>query len=139
MNGEFVDTNIFVYAHDRTAGRKFEIANALIKRLLDDQRGLLSVQVLMEFYVTVTRKIANPLPAELAEEILVDLTAWRLFAPNPLDVVEAVHLSQKHRISLWDAMIVHAADRLGASLIWSEDLSEGQSYGGIAVRNPFKG
>jgi predicted nucleic acid-binding protein len=137
MNGEFVDTNILVYAHDRSAGRKFDIARALIQHLLDERKGLLSVQVLMEFYVTVTQKLPNPLSAELAKEILVDLKTWRLFSPNPSDVIDAVQLSQKHRISLWDAMIIHAADKLGAALLWSEDLSEGQSFGGVTVRNPF--
>jgi predicted nucleic acid-binding protein len=138
MNGEFVDTNILVYAHDSSASKKFETARALIQRLLDEKRGLLSVQVLMEFYVTVTRKLTQPLPDESAEAILEDLSTWRVFAPSPSDVMHAVRISRTHRISLWDAMIVHAAESLGAGVLWSEDLSDGQSYGSVTVRNPFK-
>lgn len=137
MSGEFVDTNVFVYAHDTSAGEKRRVAAELVTRLANEQRGLVSVQVLMELYVSMTRKLGRPLSPELAAEIVVDLSTWATFAPVASDIIEAIRIGRRYQISFWDALIIHAAKSQDASVIWSEDLNEGQHYEGVPVRNPF--
>lgn len=137
MSGEFVDSNILIYAHDTSAGRKRRIAMALIERLMDHQVGLLSMQVLMEFHVNVTSKIAQPLSSQTSFEIIEDFSRWRPYSPNVEDALRAIRTAEEYRIHFWDAMIVQAAVRLDASIIWSEDLNHGQSYRGINLKNPF--
>jgi predicted nucleic acid-binding protein len=83
MNGEFLDTNILVYAHDCTAGKKCDVATELLLRLMISEKGMLSIQVLMEFYTTVTRKIPNPLDSETAAGIIEDLLTWAIYSPKP--------------------------------------------------------
>jgi predicted nucleic acid-binding protein len=137
MPGEFLDTNVLVYAHDVDAGRKHTEARDLVLRLIDEGTGLISVQVLQEFFVAVTKKIPSPLDADTAEEIIEDLGAMGVFSPQQQDVVAAIHLVKRHRISFWDAMIIRAAVAQDASIVWSEDLASGQTYAGVTVRNPF--
>jgi predicted nucleic acid-binding protein len=137
MSGEFLNTNILVYAFDTTAGTRHEIARELVDRLLDEGSGLTSIQVLQELLVTLTRKVPSVLPIATAVEIVEDLGTWPVFVPAVDDVVAAARLAGSARISFWDAMIVHAAASLGASVLWSEDLSSGQILAGVPVRNPF--
>ncbi len=137
MSGEFVDTNVLIYAHDTSAGAKRRTALALLDRLMAERRGMLSVQVLMEFLVNVTRKIPRPLPWESAVAIVDDFRLWSKFSPAVDDVIAAAGIADRCRISFWDAMIVRSAEVLGASVIWSEDLNPGQRYEGVPVNNPF--
>jgi predicted nucleic acid-binding protein len=137
MSGEFVDTNILVYAHDRSAGPKRERAIRLLDRLADSRGGLLSTQVLMEFYHTVTRKVSRPLPPPLAREIVSDFGNWTVFTPRTSDIVQAGKIAERYVLSFWDAMIIRAAEAMRADLIWSEDLNAGQSYQGVSLRSPF--
>jgi len=137
MSGEFVDTNVLVYAHDSTAGRKRDLAKEIVLRLSRERTCMISVQVLVEFYVTVTRKVARPLRHDEALAILSDLATWTVFAPSAIDAIEGMRIAERYRISPWDAMIVRAAAEQGASVIWSEDLAHGRSYEGVPVRNPF--
>jgi predicted nucleic acid-binding protein len=136
---QFVDTNILVYAHDAAAGEKHAQAKAVIHRLWDSGTGCLSVQVLQEFYVTVTQKVRHPLKSESAAQIVEALSFWRVYAPDARDVLSAIELQQHHQLSFWDAMIVHSAVQLGCQTIWSEDLNPGQVYAGVRVLNPFGG
>jgi predicted nucleic acid-binding protein len=138
MRGEFVDTNVVVYAHDATAGEKRERAAELILNLARERRGLLSVQVLMEFVVTVTRKIPRPLSPEEAAQVVDDFSTWNVYCPAAADVGRVTRLSARYEISLWDAMIIHAAAQMDAAIVWSEDLNHGQAYEGVVVRNPFR-
>jgi predicted nucleic acid-binding protein len=138
MNGEFVDTNVLVYSHDRSAGEKRSRAHELVVELGRTQRGLLSVQVLMEFLATVTGKIAKPIPLAAAAEIVDDFTAWTVHEPTSRDVGTAARIAQRYRISTWDAMIIHSASVLGATTLWTEVLSHGQLYEGVQVQNPFR-
>ncbi len=138
MSGEFVDTNILVYAHDRGAGAKRTRAAALLERLGGERRGLLSTQVLMEFYVTATRKLPRHLDPPTAAAIVEDFGTWPLFSPRVADILEGGRLAQRYRIHFWDGMIVRGAVALEADVIWSEDLKPGQRYEGIAVKNPFR-
>jgi predicted nucleic acid-binding protein len=142
MNGpeslQFVDTNVLVYAHDTSAREKRTRAVALLDDLWASGQGCLSIQVLQEFYVTVTRKVPQPLSPRSASQIIEDLATWRLHEPDVEDVLDAIRFQETYRISFWDAMIVTSAMRLGCGLLWSEDLNTGQDYGPVTVRSPFQ-
>jgi predicted nucleic acid-binding protein len=141
MSGEriFLDTNIIVYAYDRDAGRKHEIAKALLIDLWNSEGGVLSTQVLQEFYVMVTKKFASPLPPESAREIIEDFLTWDVVANDGEAVLEAIDLQIREKISFWDALVVVAAGKGAADILLSEDLSDGRKFGTISVRNPFAG
>jgi predicted nucleic acid-binding protein len=135
---QFVDANVVVYAHDETAGAKRERARTLLEELWSGRAGSLSVQVLQEVYVTLTAKVPKPLEASTAATIVSDLSRWHVHVPGPDDVAGAIALHRRHRIGFWDAMIVWSAQREGCTILWSEDLSHGQLYDGVRVRNPFR-
>jgi predicted nucleic acid-binding protein len=137
-NRRFVDTNILIYAHDDSAGGKRDQARVLVEQLWESRDGCLSVQVLQEFFVNVTRKIAKPLDAETAKEIIADLSRWYLHVPAADDVLAAIGIHQHTGISLWDAMIVRSAAEIGCTVLYSEDLNAGQQYAGVRVENPFQ-
>jgi predicted nucleic acid-binding protein len=100
--------------------------------------GCLSVQILQEFYVTVTQKVANPLDGDSAAQIIRDLAFWKLHKPGSEDVLGAIDLQQRFRISFWDAMVLWSAQQLGCATLLSEDLNPGQDYKGIKLVNPFE-
>lgn len=135
---EFVDTNILVYAFDISAGPKRNTARDLISTLWETRCGCLSVQVLQEFYNTVTRKIPTPLTSEQSLDLIREYSAWTIHAPDARDVEEAIRLHLAVQLSFWDAMVVHSASRLKCSILWSEDLSHGLNVAGIQILNPFK-
>ncbi|MGB6687996.1 MAG: PIN domain-containing protein [Terracidiphilus sp.] len=132
----FIDTNILVYAHDIDAGKKHQTAHNLLYRLAQDRAAVLSMQVLQEFYVTVTRKLSSPLPKKVAREIVNDLAPWCV-ATSPEEIKEAFRIEDQAKIGFWDALIVAAAIKAGASQIFSEDLNPGQRIAGVLVENPF--
>ena len=137
-NRRFVDTNILLYAHDDSAGDKREQARALVEQLWESREGCLSVQVLQEFFVNATRKIAKPLNAAAAKEIAADFSRWYLHIPGADDVLAAIGIHQRTGISFWDAMIVRSAAEIGCTVLYSEDLNVGQEYSGVRVENPFQ-
>jgi predicted nucleic acid-binding protein len=134
---QFVDTNILIYAHDRSAGVKHERARQLLAALWENRTGALSIQVLQEFYVNVTQKVAKPLTPEVAAQIISDLAAWQVHQPVVDDVLDAIHFQTRHQLSFWDAMILASAVALGCEIVWSEDLNPGQRYDTVMVTNPF--
>lgn len=143
MNAEpevvyFLDTNVLVYAYDLSAGQKHILAAQLVEECWGNENGCLSIQVLQEFFVTVTRKIAVPLDHQIARQIISDLAHWRLHVPNASDVLQAIDFQQSHQLAFWDAMIVQSAACLGCKQILSEDLNHGQVYGNVQVVNPFR-
>ncbi|WP_129775744.1 PIN domain-containing protein [Peristeroidobacter soli] len=131
----FVDTNILVYAHDATAGEKHNRAVRALERLWDAQTGRISVQVLQEFYVTVTKKRATA--RTTAREIVQAYTPWVQYPTTPETILRASDLSESAQISFWDAMIVASAEEVGASLLYTEDLNDGQLIGGVRIINPL--
>ena len=141
MSGErvFLDTNIIVYAYDRTAGRKHEIARDLLIDLWNAGGGLVSTQVLQEFYVTVTKKIGSPLPGPAAREIVEDFLSWAVVPNDGESILAAIDLHVADKISFWDALIIAAAHKAAADILLSEDLSEGRAFGSLVIRNPFGG
>lgn len=133
----FVDTDVLVYAHDRTAATKRKAAAALVEGLWESSHGCVSIQVLQELFVTLTRKLPRQLEADAAENVVADLARWTVHAPGADDVLAAIRLHRLHRISFWDAMIVRSAAALGCDTLLSEDLNAGQRYDGVLVVDPF--
>lgn len=134
----FVDTNMLVYAHDQDAENKHEIARKVISELWESRLGVLSTQVLQEFYVTLTRKIPVPLDKPTARKILKNYFNWEVVINAPLIILQASEIEETHKISFWDALIVSAAFSKNASTILTEDLNHGQIIEGIEVINPFR-
>lgn len=134
----FLDSNILVYAYDRTAGGRRTKSKALLEDLWTSERGALSVQVLQEFYVTVTQEVGSPIKREAAAEVVRDLAQWRVHAPVAADVIGAIDLQARHRLSFWDAMILWSASQLGCATLWSEDLNPGQTIDGVQIVNPLQ-
>lgn len=133
----FIDTNILIYAHDLDAGRKHEKAIHLIEHLWESETGVLSIQVLQEFYVNVTRKIAQPLPPEIARSIIENYLSWHVESLMPESVLSASEISERYQLSFWDAMIITAARAAGVKKVITEDLNHGQIIEGIKIENPF--
>jgi predicted nucleic acid-binding protein len=134
---QFVDTNILVYAYDRTDEEKWKRASGLLERLWASREATLSIQVLQEFFHTVTRKLPRPLNSREAGTIVGDLSKLPHHRPGRADLLAAIELHEKLGISFWDAMIVQSARRMGCSVLWTEDLNDGQTYTNVLVRNPF--
>ena len=134
----FVDTNILIYAHDVDAGKKREIARELLRELWSERTGVLSMQVLQEFYVNVTRKIASPLSRNLARRVVSAYETWCV-ETTPRDMTTAFQIEDESRIGFWDALIIASAAKSGATWILSEDLSAGQKIAGVMIENPFVG
>jgi predicted nucleic acid-binding protein len=138
MDGkQFIDTNILIYAHDLDAGYKHEIAKQRVRSLWDTGLGVISVQVLQEFYVNLTRKISKPLPLAMARALVESYSAWQVEVPAAIDILRASELQERNLLSFWDAMIVASAINGGAELIVSEDLNSGQLIEGVRIENPF--
>ncbi len=136
MSVEFCDTNIIVYARDTSAGEKRIRAEALLDRLWASGDGAISVQVLQELFTTLTRKLSVPLSE--ARAIISRYNGWQVFEPTRREVLEAIDYAGRWTISFWDAMILVAAHKVGASILWTEDLNDGQDFNGTVVRNPFR-
>jgi predicted nucleic acid-binding protein len=134
----FVDTNVLVYAEDRDAREKHELARDLVLRLWDTQEGVVSVQVLQEFYVTVTQKVKRPLAAPKAREIVREYMTWTVVEHTKELLLRAMALQAQARLSFWDAMIVQAAIDAGCDCLYSEDLNAGQRFGSVVLVNPFQ-
>lgn len=135
----FVDTNIFVYAHDRSAGAKHQRARTLVEELWSSGQGALSTQVLQELCVNLRRKTDPQLAADEVRRLLQDYLSWEVVVNTGESVMEALEIEQRYRISFWDALILQSALLSGASIVYSEDLAAGQKYGAIRVVNPFAG
>ena len=138
MNGKvFLDTNILLYAHDRDAGDKYEIANAIVKEHWENKTGVISNQVLQEFYINVTRKINPPLSPAQAREILRIYSCWQMGEISANEIIRASEIEENNRISFWDALIIVAALEAKVEKILTEDLNPGQKIEGINIENPF--
>src|SRR6266849_4713799 len=121
----FVDTNVLIYAHDVDAKAKHEVA-----------KSVLGLQVLQEFYVNVTRKIATPLSKDLARIVVNSYALWCV-ETTPAEITTAFRIEDESRIGFWDALIVASAVKSGCVQIFSEDLNAKQIISGIRVENPF--
>jgi len=134
----FIDTNVLIYAHDIDAGAKHQVAKAVLQKLWNEKTGLLSAQVLQEFYVNVTRKILTPLSKDLARRVVSSYSIWCM-ETTPTEILSAFRVEDESGIGFWDALIVSAASKSDARRILSEDLNAGQRVAGILIENPFAG
>jgi len=138
MSGRtFVDTNVFVYLFDAGAPEKKATAQRLLDAGAEAGRLVLSTQVLEEFYVTVTRKLANPLSEDDAQEATRALAGLPVVQVDPEMIDAAISLSRHQSLSFWDALVVRAAVAAGCERLLSEDLQDGQEIEGVRVENPF--
>lgn len=140
MSGSaFVDTNVLVYAHDRSDPVRHRIAAELVSNLLSRGEMVTSLQVMREFYEITTRKVAEPLSHQEAVSIVRDLRAVRIFEETIETLDVAFEIVAAHRFSLWDALILASAAATGCTVLHSEDLSHGQRFRSVQISNPFRG
>ena len=133
----FVDTNILVYAHDRSAGVKHQRAQMLLEQLWDSGQGVFSTQVLQELCINLRRKVSDPLPMEEVRLLISDYATWEVITNTPESVLQALDIEMRYKTSFWDALILQAAESAGATILYSEDLATGQRYGAIQIVNPL--
>ena len=133
----FLDTNILVYAHDLDAGDKHDVAAKIIYQLWESKNGVLSTQVLQEFYVTLTKKMPRPLNKVATRKILREYFSWQVVINDLQIIFQASEIEEAYRISFWDALIVSAAYSKNVATIITEDLNHGQYIKGIFIQNPF--
>ena len=133
----FVDSTLLVYAHDVDAGEKRAIAEHVLRQLWQDKSGVLSTQVLQEFYANLTHNIATPVPRRDARALIDAYRVWPVATLDAGDVLAASELEERLGISFWDATIVVTALKSGAAVLLSEQLHPGRGISGLEVRNPF--
>jgi len=133
----FVDTNILLYAHDSEAGEKRQKAAQCLQELWKSGCGVLSVQVLQEFFVNATRKIAKPISVTAAREIVQAYGAWIAREITLTTVLRAIDISEQARLSFWDSLIIAAASEADVAILLTEDLQHGQTIAGVTICNPF--
>ncbi len=133
----FVDTNILVYAYDVDAAEKHTTAQDLLTRLWKSRQGVLSTQVLQEFYITVTRKLSTPLDPATARRVIAPYQAWPVQLIDVATVLEASEIAERHQLSFWDGLIVAAARQAGAERVLSEDLQADRVMESVRIENPL--
>ena len=133
----FFDTNVLVYLFDEDSPAKRRRASELFAERARDGSITLSPQVLQEFYVTVTRKLARPLSPEAALSAVTHLKAFPLVPVDGETILRAIGLHQSASLSLWDALIVQAALEGNCRAILSEDMQHGRRFGDLVIENPF--
>ncbi len=133
----FVDTNILIYAYDTQAGNKHTICKQKLRDLWESGNGVISTQVMQEFYVNVTRKIPEPLSFGHARRIIKNYEVWQVELINPRLVGLASEIQERNQLSFWDALILATAIQGNVKLLFSEDLNSGQLIEGIEVVNPL--
>ena len=136
MSKVFLDTNIFVYSLDQSDSGKRRKCRNLIKSLTDENSGVISTQVMQEFYVAATSKLgADPL---LIKDILRSLEHLETVMVSPMLIKEAIDCSIINRLSFWDALIIVSAESAHCKTLWTEDLNHGQVIRGVRIENPLK-
>ena len=131
----FFDTNLLVYCTDATAPDKMRRAKALVAQASTAGNAVVSTQVLIELFHTLTRK--QKMPPITAQALLVAYTAWPVIDSDVALVGAAIEKSVRHQLSIWDAMVIEAALRAGADTLYTEDLTHGQRFGAVRVVDPF--
>ena len=132
---QFLDTNILLYAYDTAAGEKREKAAEIVREaLMHPHTTAISVQVIQEFFVNFVKKGQSP---ETAAQLIDDFSVWTI-VPNTFELFkDGLQLKSRWQLSLWDAMILAAAQRAGSVALITEDLNSGQAYGKTTALNPF--
>lgn len=133
----FFDTNILVYTVDASDPARQEQAIDCFARAVRDDTIAISTQVLQEFYNITTRKLRPPLSAREAAQQVGRLCGFEVVGATALSVTAAIELAQEHQLSWWDALILEAAIRANADVLYSEDGQHGRRFGSLTVTNPF--
>ena len=132
----FLDTNVLVYALDEAEPRKRDIARRLLGSS-DYGEFVLSAQILSEFYVVATRRLAQPVAEDVAAAAVEELSRLPIVSIDPTLVKDAIALSRSAQVSYWDGLVLAAAARTGCRRLLTEDLNDGQTIGSVQVENPF--
>jgi len=132
----FLDTNVLVYADDQDAGEKTPLCREILRTAISSGRGVLSTQVLQEFFVVSTRKLG--VPADTARRKVELLCALEVIGIQVADVLAAIDLQRLHSISFWDALIVRSAAAAGCKRLLTEDLQDGSVISGVRIENPLR-
>jgi len=139
MTGKtFVDSNILIYAHDLEAGIRHQVSAGRISELWSARTGMLSTQVLQEFYVNVTQKIKTPISRSAAREVVRDYAPWVRSFITAGTVARGSEIAEIWQLSFWDAMILAAAEQSEAEVLLTEDLTHGANVAGVRIENPFR-
>lgn len=134
----FLDTNLFVYSFDRAAPRKTKIADTLIREAIAKRTGVVSYQVVQEFFNVALRRFTPVMEADEAQQYLATIFRPLLSVQSSATLyAEALPLQQKAKLSWYDSLIVVAALEAGCVVLYSEDLQDGQEFSGLTVKNPF--
>ena len=131
----FFNTNVLVYSDDPRDPAKQATAIDLVLDHLRQRTGVVSLQVLQEYFVSATGKLK--LNAELAKRRVEFFARFHVVEPNVGDILAAIDLHRLHGISLWDALIVRAASKSGCQVLLTEDMQHGQVFDGVRIVNPF--
>ena len=139
MKGDkvFLDTNLLLYAYDAGSPAKHAVAVRILEDLWRSGNGILSTQVLQEFFVNVTKKIPKPLSITVGREIVEDFLKWKTVPIEGRTILRAIDLHDKYKYAFWDFLVVQSAIEGGARWLFSEDLKDGQRIGDLTIRNPF--
>ncbi len=131
----FLDTNILIYADDLDGGEKREVARGILRNALSTATGVISTQVLQEFFVIATRKLG--VDAEIARRKVALMARMELVQVRLDLILGAIDLHRLHHLSFWDGLVVKSAASAGCTRLLTEDLQEGQVIDGVRVSNPF--
>ncbi|MFZ0685450.1 MAG: PIN domain-containing protein [Terriglobales bacterium] len=131
----FFDTNVLVYTDDQAASAKQQIALDLVAVHLRNRTGVVSLQILQEYFVTITRKL-NVAP-QIARRKVELLAEFDVAAPNVADILAAIDLHRLHGLSFWDALVLRSAKQAGCSVLFSEDMQDAREIDGLRIVNPF--
>ena len=137
MSRSFFDTNVLLYLFDNSVPEKKGRSQEVFYEEVEAGRAVLSTQVLQEFYVNATRKLAEPLSAEVAEEQVRDFARLPLVRADETMILAAIERHRGMALSFWDSLVVEAALRAGADRLLTEDLQHGQNIEHLTVENPF--
>jgi predicted nucleic acid-binding protein len=139
MNGKFfLDTNVFVYLFDTTAPAKAKKAARLVRDAVDTGKGIVSYQVVQEFFNVALRRFAHPMSGAEAEQYLITVFRPLLAVhSSPALYVEALRVAGKHRIAWYDSIIVASALESRCDTLYSEDFQHGRQIEGLRMENPF--
>jgi predicted nucleic acid-binding protein len=134
----FLDTNIFVYSFDQSTARKSEEADRLIHQALTSGKGVISYQVVQEFFNVAYRRFPEPMHPEQAEQFLSSVLRplWAIYS-SPSLCLKALQILERFRVQWYDALIVAGALEAKCGILYSEDFQNGQKFDDLEVRNPF--
>lgn len=134
----FLDTNILVCAFDKDEKTKHEKAKIILADCWNQQSGILSTQILQEFYVSLTSKIPNKLSINEASEVIKELLSWTIYEIMTQDIITATEIQDQYGYSFWDSLVISMAQKSDAELLYSEDMQDGQKIGSLTIVNPLK-